>query len=197
MVTQALNEIFLTWGFPKHIKAVGGNKYWAEFKEFCPQMYITPHTTSAYNHESNGEAEQGVSKVKALIKKVAHSKGDLDIAFSRLRDAPTRHSKMSPARLMFCRILRFPGLPSLPDEVGEVAAGADKQARKVCAKEGRNAKVSQYGRNVVELEEGLHVLLQDQKTKLFNVEAVVARVCEGGRSAYVQGKDRGGRVTTF
>ena len=50
---------------------------------------------------------------------------------------------------------------------------------------------------MVELEEGLHVLLQDQKTKLFNVEAVVSRVCEGGRSAYVQGKDRGGRVTTF
>ena len=76
---------------------------------------------------------------------------------------------MSPTRLMFRRILRFPGLPCLADEVDEVAAGSDKQARKVAAKEGRNAKLSRYGRSVVELEEVLHVLLQDQKTKLFNV----------------------------
>ena len=157
-------------------------------------MYITSHTTSGYNHKSNGEAEKGVSKVRALIKKVAQAKGDFDLAFSRLRDAPTRPSKMSTARLMFRRILCFPGLPSLPDEVDEVAAGAKKQARKVAAKKGRNAKVSRFGRNVVKLEEGLHVLLQDQKTKLFSVEAVVIRVCEGGISAYFQGKDRGGRV---
>ena len=138
-----------------------------------------------------------MSKVKALIKKVADSKGDFDLAFSRLCDAPTRHSKMSAARLMFRRILCLPGLPSLPDKVDEVAAGGEKQARKVAAKDGRNAKVSRFGRKVVELEEGLHFLLQDQKTKLFNVEVVVVRVCEGGRSAYVQGKDIGGMVTTF
>ena len=196
-VTGVLNEIFLTWGYPRHIKADGGGQYRAEFKQFCAQMYITPHTTSAYNHESNGEAEVGVAKVKALIKKVAHSKGDFDLAFSRLRDAPTRHSKLSPARLMFRRILRFPGLPSLPDDVDEVAAGQVKQARKVSAKEERNAKVSRFGRKVVELEEGLHVLLQDDRTKLFDIEAVVVRVCEGGRSAYVQAEDRGGRTTTF
>ena len=86
--------------------------------------------------------------MKALLKKVAHSKGDFDLAFSRLRDAPTRYSKLSLARLMFRRILRFPGLPSLPDDVDEVAAGQVKQARKVSAKEERNAKVSRFGRNV-------------------------------------------------
>ena len=35
------------------------------------------------------------------------------------------------------------------------------------------------------------------RTKLFDIEAQVIRVCEGGRSAYVQGRDRGGRVVTF
>ena len=98
---------------------------------------------------------------------------------------------------MFRRVLCFPGLPTLPDEVDEVAAGVEKQAKKVAAKKRRNSKVSRFGRNVVEMEEGLNVLLQDDKTKLFNIEAVVARVCEGGRRAYVQGKDKGGRVTTF
>ena len=69
-VTEALNDIFLTWGYPKHIKADGGGPYRTEFKQFCSDMYITPHTTSGYNHESNGEAEKGVS----LVKKVGHAK---------------------------------------------------------------------------------------------------------------------------
>ena len=98
---------------------------------------------------------------------------------------------------MFHRVLRFPGLPILPDEVDEVKAGVEKQAKKVVAKNRRNSKVSQFGKDVVELEEGLHILLQDNATKLFDIEAEVVRVCEGGRSAYVQERDKGGKVTTF
>ena len=105
--------------------------------------------------------------------------------------------KMSPARLMFRRVLRFPGLPILPDEVDEVAAGVEKQAKKVMAKVNRNSKVSHFGKDVVELSEGLHVLLQDDASKLFNIEAQVMRVCEGGRSAYLQGRNKGGKLTTF
>ena len=132
-----------------------------------------------------------------MIKKVSHAKGDLKVAFARLRDSPMANSKMSPARLMFRRILRFPGLPVLPDNVDEVVAGEEKQARKVVAKDKRNSKVSNFGKEVVELEEGLHILLQDDTTKLFDIEAQVIRVGEGGRSAYVQGRYRGGRLSTF
>ena len=31
------------------------------------------------------------------------------------------------------------------------------------------------------------------RTKLFDIEAQVIRVCEGGRSAYVQGRDKRGQ----
>ena len=48
----------------------------------------------------------------------------------------------------------------------------------------------------MELEEGLHILLQDNQTKLFEIEAQVIIVCESGSSAYVQGLDRKGRVET-
>ena len=41
------------------------------------------------------------------------------------------NSKLRPARLMFRRALRFPGLPSLPDGEDELAAGEEKQMRKV------------------------------------------------------------------
>ena len=196
-VTEALNEIFLSYGYPKHIKSDGGGQYRSEFAKYCAEMYITHHRTSPFNSRSNGEAEKCVHKIKILIKKTQHAKGDFNVALARLRDSPMSMSKMSPSRLMFRRVLRFPGLPILPDEVDEVVAGVEKQAKKVSAKANRNSKVSRFGKDVVELEEGLHVLLQNNKTKLFDVEAQIKRVCEGGRSAYVQGKDRGGKMITY
>ena len=48
-VTDALNEIFLAWGYPKHVKSDGGGQYRTEFEQYCANMYITPHTTSGYN----------------------------------------------------------------------------------------------------------------------------------------------------
>ena len=78
-----------------------------------------------------------------------------------------------------------------------MAAGVEKQAKKVAAKINRNSKVSRFGKDVVDLSEGLHVLLQDDTSKLFNIEAQVMRVCEGGRSAYLQGRDKGGKLTIF
>ena len=56
---------------------------------------------------------------------------------------------MSPACLMFRRALRFLGLPSLPDGVDKLAAGEEKQATKVVAKEKRNSKTSGNRRSVV------------------------------------------------
>lgn len=197
MVTEALNDIFLTFGYPKHLKADGGPQYRSGFKDYCRRMFITDHTTSAFNSQSNGEAERAVGKVKALMRKVDYDKADFKVAFSRLRDAPMVNSKMSPARLMHRRALRFPGLPSIPDGEDELAAGEAKQRSKVVAKERRNTKVSKFGRAVVELEEGLHVVLQDMDTKRFDIKAQVVRVCEGGRSAYVRAVDKGGRSTTF
>ena len=122
MVTEELNNIFLVYGFPKHLKCDGGPQYRTEFKEYCKDMYITEHTTSAWNHKSNGEAKKAVSKVKILMKKASHGKNDFRVAFARLRDSPMVNSKMSPVRLIFRRALRFTGLPSLPDGVDKFAA---------------------------------------------------------------------------
>ena len=44
------------------------------------------------------------------------------------------------------------------------------------AKNRRNFKVSQFGKDVVDLDEGLHILLQEDATKLFDIEAQVIRV---------------------
>ena len=32
-VTEALNEVFLTWGYPKHVKSDGGGQYRSEFQK--------------------------------------------------------------------------------------------------------------------------------------------------------------------
>ena len=46
-VTEALNDIFLAWGYPLHIRCDGGSQYRTEFKKYCADMYITDHTSSA------------------------------------------------------------------------------------------------------------------------------------------------------
>ena len=169
MVTEGLDNIFLVYRYHKHHKCDGGGQYRAEFKGYYGKMFITQHNTSTWNHESNGEAEKAVSKVNILMKKVVHGKGDFRVAISRLIDASMCNSKMRPARQMFRRALRFPGLPALPDGWDEFAAGEEKQAAKVAAKERRNSKTFLYGKSVVEFEEGLHILLQDMDTNLFDI----------------------------
>ena len=49
----------------------------------------------------------------------------------------------------------------------------------------------------MDLEKGVDILLRDAASKLLDIEAQVIRVCKGGRRAYVQGKDKGGKVTIF
>ena len=44
-VTEALNEIFLTWGYPKHVKPDGGGQYRTELKNYCANLYITAYST--------------------------------------------------------------------------------------------------------------------------------------------------------
>ena len=41
-VTEALNEIFLTWGYPRHVKSDRRGHYRTEFKQYCANMYTTP-----------------------------------------------------------------------------------------------------------------------------------------------------------
>ena len=96
-VTEALNDIILVWGYPRHLRCDAGPQYRGKFKKFFKEMFISDHPLSPFNHESNGEAKKVVLRVKGLMKKIAHGKGDFRVAFSRLRDAPMSNSKMSPA----------------------------------------------------------------------------------------------------
>ena len=57
-VTEALKKIFLTWGCLKHLKTDSGGHYRSEFKQYCANMYITPHTTSGYKPRSNGDGRK-------------------------------------------------------------------------------------------------------------------------------------------
>jgi hypothetical protein len=196
-VTEALSNIFLTFGMPRHLKADGGGQYRAGFKRYCREMYITHHGTSPFHSQSNGAAEKCVGRIKILMKKVHADGGDMRMAFARLRDAPSATEKLSASRIFFRRQLRFAGLPELPDGEDEVEAGRDKQVAAERAKDRRNQRVSKFGRSVVELKEGLAVVVQDERSRKFDIPAVVQRVCEGGRSAYLEARDRAGRPVTM
>ena len=60
-VTGALNEIFLTWGYPKHIKADGGSQYRAEFKLFCaPNVHHSAYNLRVQPQKQRRSGERGV-----------------------------------------------------------------------------------------------------------------------------------------
>ena len=88
MVKEGLNNIFLVFGYPKHLKADRGLYYRSGFKDYCKKMYIIEHTTSAYNSELNGEGERAVGKIKALLKKVIYDKANFKVAFPAKRMRP-------------------------------------------------------------------------------------------------------------
>ena len=167
MVTEGRNNIFLIFSYPKHPKADSSPQYRSGFKNYCKKMFITKHTTSAFNSQSNGEEERAVGKNEALMKKEDYEKANFKMTFSRLRDAPMMNSKMTPTRFMYRHALRFPGLPDVEDEL---VAGEEKQCSKFAAKEKRNMHVSKYGRAVVKLEEGLRVVWQDIKVRCSSSE---------------------------
>jgi hypothetical protein len=69
--------------------------------------------------------------------------------------------------------------------IDEELAGQDSRMDRVRDKERRNKKVSQQGYTPITLALGQKVMLQDQKTKLWEIPGVIESIRPGSRSAYV------------
>ena len=95
-------------------------------------------------------------------------------------------------RLFHGRRVRNPHLPQLADGIDEQEGGAVIQANKQQKKRKRNEDKKKLDTVPLELKEGMEVLLQGIKTKLWNIEGVVKQVRPGGHSAfiYIPSKDK-------
>ena len=109
---------------------------------------------------------------------------------ARLLASPSSIDGFSPSRLYFGRELRNPQLPSIPDGQEEELLGKQHQVTKDDDRIKRNSKV---GKSLPRYEPkvGDLVLLQNQRTKRWDVPATVHLVRPGNRSAYVVAEDDG------
>ena len=66
-VTQWLETIFHSQGFPLRMRMDGGPQMRSEMGEFCRRAKIDLEKSSAGNPQSNGAAENGVKQVKSIF----------------------------------------------------------------------------------------------------------------------------------
>ena len=80
---------------------------------------------------------------------------------------------MSLARLFYGRIIRSPKLPQLTDRLDESVGGGAIQANRERRKRKKNENKNKVDTAPVELKEGMHVLLQGAKSKLWNIKGII------------------------
>lgn len=126
--TNAVTEVLLSWfmefGLPEVIRTDGGPQFRSAFKDFCDVHGIQCETSSPYNPQSNGLAENGVKAVKSLLKKTNGGTLDFKKALLEWRNAP-RPDGVSPAYAFYGRKMKTL-LPSLPQAVTDPLVGPDQ-----------------------------------------------------------------------
>lgn len=139
-VTALLVKVFNTFGIPEQIFSDGGPQFRSqEFINFCKEWRIDPQTSSPHYPQSNGIAENAVKAMKRLIhctfdvKKGGVKPDEWTKAILLYKNTPRGPSKLSPAEILFGRILRD-GVPAsrlhyLPQHAAAIQRRYDEQQR--------------------------------------------------------------------
>ena len=98
-IKAILDEWFADHGIPVSIRTDGGPQFRGPFDERCRLNNICHELSSAYHHESNGQAECAVREVKKLLAKTSMYK-DFQQALRNYRNCP-RYNGLSPAQWYF------------------------------------------------------------------------------------------------
>jgi len=108
-VTNALDKMCATWGFPKCAISDNGPQFASrEFEEYASKRGFKHVTSSPYHHQGNGEAERAVRTVKKML-----DQKDPLMALLVYRTTPLYSTGLSPAQLIMSRQPRT-NLPTLP-----------------------------------------------------------------------------------
>ena len=201
-ILQALDTIFLAnGGFPKIVATDGQlSLNSAEFNDYCNQKWILHRLSSVGNSRSNGAAERSIGEVRRTFDKVARDKGanltkaDMALTLALLNDTPRISQTASPSFLHFRRQFRHAEFPALevtkPDSFFE-AQEEDRTKRREAKRESDNSRISsETSPAPMNLQVGLKVLLQDKKSKLFNIPGEIVKV-KSKRSAIIRNKETG------
>ena len=116
-VIEAFSQLLTPFGIPEKIFSDGGPQFTSKtFSDFCKRNFIENTTSSPYNPQSNGIAENAVKEMKKLIH-CLYDKSERKVPAEKWMRAmliyintPRRPLNLSPAQLLFGRELRD-GLP--------------------------------------------------------------------------------------
>jgi hypothetical protein len=171
-ILRALEELFLTYGFPREIVSDHGRQFLREFEEWCEEKFIShrDRKSSPYNHEANGHAEAGVKAMKALLEKTGGFGREFAEALLHYRNLPRSDGKGSPAEIFLGRKQRR-GIPE-PSHV---------QGREL-----RSEQTIHGGRSLRPLVVGESVRLQNPLTGRWDATGTVTGQRSTGRSYFVQ-----------
>ena len=174
-------------GLPERIRCDNGPQFRGPFKQMCEDFKVIMEHSSPYNPASNGAAEKGLGILKKLLKKCSESGESFDKAFNIYRDTPKGDCEISPSRLFFRRQRRLEGMTNLKDNFDEILLGERLVKKKMEDKAKRNEKVKALGiPKCTELKVGKKVLLQDERTKLWDHDCVILEVHPRGLSAVLE-----------
>ena len=119
---EALRKVFATFGIPEEISSDGGPEFIAmETEDFLNRWGVKHRLSSSYLPQSNGRAEVAVKIAKRLLEDNMTTDGTLNTdsmvrALLQQRNTPDRDCKLSPAEVLFGRVLPD-AMPQLAKEV--------------------------------------------------------------------------------
>ena len=187
VVISKMKKIFLLCGFPEKLKSDDGPCYRGRFQSWAQQCGIVTSLSSAWNSEGNSRSEKAVKDVKRLMMKIKQEKGSgwyehFKVALSEWRMAPRVHGA-SPAQLFYGRQVRSSILPELHKEVDKERMAEERRTEE---REARYKRVTRY--EAPPLEKDQPILLQDTKTKKWDIEGFIRGARPHGRSYIVETK---------
>ena len=101
---NVVKSILAKYGIPcKLMSDVGTNFVSDKFLQFYKSVNIEQVTSSAYQHQSNGQVEACIKFIKCTFKKCTDSGSDINMALLQMQMTLLGHSLLSPATLMFNR----------------------------------------------------------------------------------------------
>ena len=168
---RCLKSNFVTFGIPEELSSDGGPEFTSgETQKFLKDWGISHRLSSVAFPHSNSRAEIGVKTIKRLITNNTGPNGQLDTdnlqrALLQYRNTPDQNTKLSPAIIVFGRVLRD-FIPVHPERYLPHPVWQDTLNNREEALRNRHAKayerLSKYTTKLNPLKVGDHVHIQNQ-----------------------------------
>ena len=165
-MVKALHKIFSLHGFCKLIKTDGGTSIWNRFTRIMDDLGIIHKKGSAHNHQSQGQVEQTIQAIKTLFARLNKQARSTSRVMSL--NTVQRRDSVSVSQMFFGRDIRVTKFWQMNQEVDvpKLAECRKESQRKMRDRTGSNRKIVQFF-------PGDRVYIQNMKSKLFNIEAMV------------------------